>query len=66
MSLYCHECGSSNVRRAHFRLSDALRMFTFRYPVRCTTCKRRWHALMTAVRMLPHAPNRRQNTQKMS
>lgn len=59
MSLYCQECGSQNVRRAHFRFSDAVRLLTFRYPVRCRDCKKRWHAQMRDARLLPHAPHRR-------
>ena len=62
MSLYCHECGSSSVRRAHFHFfPDALRLLTFHYPVRCRTCRRRWYVSMTDVRPLPKAPHRREN-----
>jgi len=66
MSLYCHECGSSSLRRAHFRFSDTLRLLTFQYPVRCRACKKRWHASISDVRLLPHAPDRRENAEKIS
>ena len=39
MSLSCQECGSSNLRRAHFRISDAFAFFAPLYPVRCRDCK---------------------------
>jgi hypothetical protein len=59
MSLSCQECGSSNLRRAHFRFSDMVRLLTLRYPVRCRDCKSRGHAPMQEARLLPNAPVRR-------
>jgi hypothetical protein len=53
MTIYCHECGSTNVRIAHFRFGDLIRLLAFRYPVRCRTCKARWHA---PVRYAIHLP----------
>jgi len=66
MSLYCHECGSSSLRQAHFRLADTLHLLAFKYPVRCRACRRRWYASMMVVRRLPHAPHRRQDAEKVS
>jgi hypothetical protein len=66
MSLYCKECGSSNLRRARFRFYDALRLFALRYPVRCRFCRKRWHAFVLEARLLPNAPPRRQSTAKAS
>lgn len=59
MSLSCQECGSSNLRRAHFRLSDVIRLLALRYPVRCRDCKARRFARMQEARLLPNAPARR-------
>ena len=64
MSVYCPECGSTSVRQAHLRLSDAIYLLTFRYPVRCHACRRRWHALLSAARLLPQSPERRLRTDK--
>ncbi len=66
MSLYCHECGSSTLRQAHFRIADTLRLLIFQYPVRCRTCRRRWHAFIADARLLPAAPHRRENTPEAS
>lgn len=66
MSLYCKECGSSNLRRARFRIADALRLFTLRYPVRCRFCRKRSHEWVLKARQLPSAPRRRQSTVKAS
>jgi hypothetical protein len=59
MSLYCQECGSKNLRRAHFRFSDVLGLLMLRFPVRCRNCKTRGHARMQEARQLPNAPTRR-------
>src|ERR1700739_4190159 len=46
MSLFCHECGSNKLRRAHLRFSDATRLFVLQYPVRCRVCRRRCHVAL--------------------
>jgi len=66
MSLSCQECGSSNLRRAHFRFSDAVRLLTLRYPVRCRNCRKRWYAPIEQARLLPDAPHRRERTENVS
>ena len=64
MSVYCQECGSANLRRAHFRLSDTVRLLAFRYPVRCRNCRKRWSAPIFEARLLPNAPHRRHAAEK--
>jgi hypothetical protein len=64
MSLFCHECGSTDIRIAHFRFGDALRLFIFRYPVRCRDCKNRWYAPIALARELPRPQNRRGRVKK--
>jgi hypothetical protein len=64
MSVYCHECGSANVRQAHFRLADALQLFAMQYPVRCRSCKKRWYLPLSEARHLPRSPVRRRTTEK--
>jgi hypothetical protein len=59
MSLYCQECGSTNLRRAHFRFSDVFGVLMLRYPVRCRNCKSRGHARLHEARQLPDPPARR-------
>jgi hypothetical protein len=66
MSLYCQECGSGNLRRAHFRFSDVFGLLTLRYPVRCRSCKSRGHARIRQARLLPVAPTRRTGVEKAS
>jgi hypothetical protein len=66
MSLYCHECGSSSLRRAKLRFIDTLRLLTLHYPVRCRECKSRWYVAYKDARLLPHAPNRRNTAEKVS
>jgi hypothetical protein len=66
MSLFCQECGSSNLRQAHLRFFDAIRLFMFRYPVRCRNCRKRWHAPVFEARQLPNAPHRRESPEKVT
>gem|GEM_PF-5597211 len=66
MSLFCHECGSNKLRRAHLRFSDATRLFVLQYPVRCRVCRRRWHVALLEVLRLPHAPHRRRGVEKVT
>jgi len=53
MHIYCHECGSTDVRTSHFRFRDVARLLALRYPVRCRTCKARWHAPIGPALHLP-------------
>ncbi len=66
MSLYCQECGSTNLRRASLRIFDAIRLLSFQYPARCRDCKTRWYVAYKDARRLPHAPQRRNAAQKVS
>jgi hypothetical protein len=59
MSVSCHECGSPNVRQAHFRFPDAFHLLALRYPVRCRSCRKRWYVLFSEARQLPPSPLRR-------
>ena len=64
MSISCHECGSPNIRQAQFHLSDTLQLLAFRYPVRCRSCRKRWHAPLKEARQLPPSPGRRTSDAK--
>lgn len=59
MALYCHECGSRDVRASHFRLGDMLYLLGFHYPVRCRECKNRWYAPLRPALDLPRPKRRR-------
>jgi hypothetical protein len=65
MSLHCHECGSSSLRRANLRFFDAMRLLALQYPVRCRECKCRWYVAYKDARLLPHAPHRRHPAEKV-
>jgi hypothetical protein len=66
MSLSCPECGSNNLRRAHLRFSDAIRVLALQYPVRCRVCRMRWLISVQEALQLPHAPHRRTTVEKVS
>ena len=58
MSLFCHECGSDDLRSSHFRVSDAIHLLALQYPVRCRSCKKRWYAPIRTALRLPRPPHR--------
>jgi hypothetical protein len=64
MSVCCHDCGSLNVRKATLRISDAVSLLTFRYPIRCQTCRKRWYISLFEARRLPRSPGRRSIVKK--
>lgn len=64
MSLYCHECGSTEVRVSHLRLVDAVRIIALQYPVRCRNCRHRWYAPLSETRNLPRPQHPRGRSKK--
>lgn len=59
MSLFCHECGSSDLRTSHLRPRDVMRLLAMKYPVRCRMCKARVYAPLRAALALPRPQHRR-------
>lgn len=41
MHIVCEQCGSSHLRRSHFRLRFVLSLLFLHYPVRCMNCYQR-------------------------
>jgi hypothetical protein len=66
MSIYCHECGSQNLRSSHFRIADTVHLLVLQYPVRCHSCKKRWYAPLREALQLPRPPHRRDPHEKLS
>lgn len=64
MSVSCPECGSTSVRQAHFRFSDAIYLLALQYPVRCRSCRKRWYLPLSEARRLPRSPVRRRVIEK--
>jgi hypothetical protein len=66
MAVYCHECGSNNIRASRVRLADLLHLLEFQYPVRCYRCKRRWYAPLLSTLSLPRSTHGRRKVPKTS
>jgi hypothetical protein len=53
MTLRCSSCGSFNLRTAHFRKTDILKLFLLQYPMRCRSCRTRAHAFLFRIIGMP-------------
>jgi len=42
MTIYCHTCGSTNLRPSRLQLKDLASILILRYPVRCRYCRKRF------------------------
>ena len=62
--LYCHECGSSDLRTAHLRLRDYGYLLVMKWPIRCRTCKARSYAPIRMARALPRPLHPRMRDRK--
>jgi hypothetical protein len=38
---HCHQCGSTGLRRSHFRPDDVFEIVQLNWPVRCRSCMER-------------------------
>jgi hypothetical protein len=52
MIVYCHTCGSRNLRPSRLQLKDLLHFFALRYPVRCRHCRKRFYVSIFSLRKL--------------
>jgi hypothetical protein len=59
MSLFCHECGSTDLRTSHLRPRDYIRLMIMKYPVRCRTCMARTYAPLGPALALPRSQHLR-------
>jgi len=53
ISLYCHECGSTDLRVSRLHLRDYAQLIMMKYPIRCRTCKTRSFAPLRLAFQLP-------------
>jgi hypothetical protein len=53
MSLYCHECGSTDLRSAHLQWRDWYQLLALKYPIRCRACKTRYYGPIHRALQLP-------------
>jgi hypothetical protein len=49
MEKFCDACQSNRLRPSRFRLSDIIRLFIFKFPVRCVFCQERSYASISWV-----------------
>lgn len=49
MIAHCRECGSGNLRPSHFQVTDLAYLFVLRSPVRCRTCRQRFHVSIFSI-----------------
>jgi ribosomal protein L40E len=49
MIAHCHECGSRNLRPSHFLMADLAYLLVLRSPVRCRTCRKRFHVSIFSI-----------------
>jgi hypothetical protein len=59
MSLYCHECGSTDLRSAHLQWRDWLKLLALKYPIRCRACKTRNYGPLHRALKLPRPQHQR-------
>ena len=59
MDLRCNDCGSTQFRRSHLRISDLRKLILLRYPVRCTVCFARGFASISAALSIRQKPLKR-------
>lgn len=52
MTVYCHTCGSRNLRPSRLQLKDLAYFLVLRYPVRCRHCRKRFSASIFSLRKL--------------
>jgi hypothetical protein len=52
MIVYCHTCGSRNLRPSRLQLKDLPYFFALRYPVRCRHCRKRFSVSIFSLRKL--------------
>jgi hypothetical protein len=59
MELRCHDCGSTQFRRSHLRVSDLRKLIFLQFPVRCAVCYARRFAAIPAVLSIKQKPLKR-------
>jgi len=50
MTVYCHTCGSKNLRPSRLKLKDLVYFLILRYPVRCRYCRKRFSVSIFSIR----------------
>ena len=49
MIAHCHVCGSRNLRPSHFQIVDLAFLLVLHVPVRCRTCRKRFHVSLFSI-----------------
>jgi hypothetical protein len=52
MTVYCHTCGSRNLRPSRLQPKDLIYFLTLRYPVRCRYCRKRFSVSIFRIGMI--------------
>ena len=65
MSLYCPECGSTDLRSAHLQVRDYLQLIALKFPIRCRACKTRSYAPLHKAVKLPRPQHPRTRVKKI-
>jgi hypothetical protein len=56
MTIFCSQCGFSDLVASRIRLADWRRLLLFRLPVRCRTCRHRMFVSLAKGFRLTHRP----------
>jgi hypothetical protein len=49
MIVYCHTCGSRNLRPSRLQLKDLAYFLALRYPARCRHCRKRFYVSILSL-----------------
>jgi hypothetical protein len=64
MTVYCHECGSRNLRLSRLQPKDVGYFLVLRYPVRCRHCRKRFSISIFSVAMIRREADARRHREE--
>jgi hypothetical protein len=64
MTVYCHECGSRNLRLSRLQPKDVGYFLVLRYPVRCRHCRKRFSISIFSVAMVRREADARRHREE--
>ena len=64
MTVYCHACGSRNLRPSRLQLKDLVYLLVLRYPVRCRYCRKRFSVSIFSIGKIRREAEARRNREE--
>ena len=64
MTIYCHACGSRNLRPSRLQLKDLVYLLILRYPVRCRNCRKRFSVSIFSIGKIRREAEARRNREE--